>query len=322
MRLWQSRTGALAALFTALLTSAVGRSDEPPPNRLSGVVVYKESGAPAANVFVAMLHGDKGYLYFDERGLRGSGNDEKVLGIFTKRNGKHFCDAVTDRAGRFTMTNFAGPDEAWCIAAGDPEKGWALQLDMHPGDYAQRPLRLELDKPAFVTTTLPAAPAKSLRTSLSVSLAPTEAPHSAENGVAEPEAATVPVYFNTDARNAKVGKEVRLGPLPGGQRYQVTAYVSGQKVPYEATIFARTVGLSPGATEKVALESAEGATVTGRVTSSEDKPLAKVNVTAETADGLVIGALTDDDGRYALHGVPPGEHALRLLRHAVRAVPG
>jgi len=304
-----------------LLAAMSGNSDQPPRmNQLHGIVVFKEDGRPATGVPVVMAHSEKGYVRFADSGLSGWGGDERVLSYFIKRNSKHSCTAITDDAGRFTLANFAAPDQPWNLAAGNAERGYAVHTRLRPQDYTEGPLKIEIDKPAYLTTTLPPVP-EPLRAYLAVTLAPESVTEAADTLEDEAADAAERVYFDVPQDETRQ-KLVRIGPLPGGQRYRVMAYASGRRLPYSATIFTRVVTPAPGATENVSLESAEGVTLAGRITSTEDKPLAQVNVMVKTADALVIGALTDNDGKYELRGIPAGTHKLKLLRHGKRMTPG
>jgi hypothetical protein len=320
------RAWVLVALGLALAAAGPARSDEPRMNALVGVVVFKEDGRPAAGVPVVMAHGEKGYIYFSEEGLAGTGDRDTVLQFFAKPNSRHFCEAVTDSGGRFTFANFAAPDGQWTVAAGEPQSGYALRTGVRPQDFVETPLKLELDKLAFLSVAVPRATAKSRRVGLAVALAPTTpaaepAEATGTPGSENPE--TERVYFSSPLLwRGSPGKPERIGPLPGGQKYKVTASASIMKLSYQPTLFERVVALAPGATSDVMLENVDGAAVSGTITGVDEKPLAAVNVMVKTSDGLVIGAFTDEAGKYELRGVPPGTHKLELLRHAKRTVPG
>ena len=316
------------ALLTALGLTFVAARGEPPGkmNRLTGVVVFREDGKPAANMPVLFSHGHKGYIYLMDGGLQGRGEDTKILGFFTKRNSMHFCQTMTDGDGRFTLENFAAPDEGWNIMAGDSQKGFALQIGILPKDYAGEPLKLEIDKPAFVKVTLPTPTGKTypLGLGLAMTLPKTAAePARAVTSDEEAEERAVRVfYWSQDMWNLTAGKVVRIGPLPAGATYSVTATMSKPGLSYQPMVAARTVVTEAGQTKDLSLAASTGAALTGRVTDNDDKALANVNVKIEAADGVILGALTDDDGKYDIRGVPAGTHQLELLRHAARRVPG
>lgn len=325
---------ALAALGPLLWASLAHGTEPPPVNQLEGMVVFKADGRPAAGVSVAMIHGAKGYLSIDDKGLLSQAQHESLFGLFPKRNGRYACQAITDDGGRFVLRNFAAPADTWLIAAGDAQNGYALVARIRPGDYASETLRLGLEEPAYIEVETLTAP-KSMRVYTSVGLAgPGEAPmtetEAAAGGAAEQatsyaeeEDPSERIAFSSTTRwSAAKSKPCRLGPLPSGHRYKVTAQGSSGHVPYPVLLFERVVEVAPGETAKVTLVPKEGLTVTGRITSSEDKPLAKVNVRIKTADGTVIGGLSDAEGLYELRGVPAGTHALQLLRHAKRTTAG
>jgi hypothetical protein len=318
-------SGLMLVATSALLSAAPGRADDlPEMNKLRGTVVYAEDGRPAARVPVMMASQSDGYIYFSEGGMRGYGAKETVLLFFTKRNSKHYCSTVTDEDGGFTLENFGAPDQAWNVAAGSGAGGYALLTELRPRDYADKPLRIEIGKPAYITTTLPKSPGRSLMVYLQVSLAPKAgkaAPQGAEGEAAESDEPRI--YFGTiSERDSSEAGQMRVGPLPGDNTYRIRACAYGANVPYTAVLLQREVHLASGAKQELSLENPEGATMTGKVTNSKDKPLANVNVMVKATDGLVVGALTDDKGRYELRGVPTGTHTLELLRHAERKTPG
>ena len=114
----------------------------------------------------------------------------------------------------------------------------------------------------------------------------------------------------------------RLGPLPGGHTWQVTARGYAGDLPYQPTLLQKRVLVPAGETVDLKLAAGDGATVTGKLTDKEGQALPNVNVMIETADHLVVGAVTDKQGAYKLAGVPSGTHQIKLLRHAQRLTAG
>ncbi len=261
-----------------------------------------------------MAHPQRGYLVFSEECLSAGGEDERVLGQFIQRNSRGMVESITDEAGRFTLTNFTAPDERWNIGAGSNATGYALRTGVRPNEHVDQPLRLTLTEPAYLTVSLPAG-AKGRRY-LGATLAPDRAA-----GAAEPDDDGERVWFY-GSWSYDPDSNVRIGPLPGGVRVRLVLSTSARNLPYQPTLFAREVDTVAGTTQAVAMESKEGTAVSGRLVSTEDAPLANVNVLLQTADGLAIGAITDDKGHYELKGVPAGAHTLKLLRHAKRTSPG
>ncbi len=314
---------ALGALGPMLLVGLAHAGDPPPINELAGVVVSGENGQPVAGVPVVMAHQARGYLWFDEQGPIAQAAHETLFGIFPVPNGRYACTTVTDGDGRFVLRNFAAPNEHWVIVAGDARQGYTLTTRLTPEDCASEPLKLELEPPGFIEYRSPKS-RDGMNVYLGVGLSrdpdPSDAGATAETAETD---LSERVGFRSPAMwSGSSGKIQRLGPLPGGQWYKVTGQGMSTTLPYTPILFQRRVQVAPGAEAELSLEPLEGATVHGRVTSSTDEALGKVNVMVETADGNLVGTVSDQDGKYALQGIPPGAHTLRLLRHARRTSPG
>ena len=318
------RIGVVLALGGALTGTVSAGSDERQTNKLAGIVVSKADGRPAAYVPVVLAQSASGYIYIAEEGLTAGGDHDTILQYFAQPNSRHFGQVTTDIDGRFTLTSLAAPDQAWIVVAGDPVSGYALRT-ICPQDCGVVPLKLELEKPAYLNVKVPRPTAKSLMTMVNIGLAPPTPP------TGPPEAAGTPAPETNDTDTVHIAvpsqrlgsqKPLRVGPLPGGQKYKVTAMGYGQKLPYQATLLQLIASPAPGETLDVVLESTAPGTLTGTITDTDEKPLSAVNVMVKTADGLVVGTLTDEAGKYELRGVPAGTHNLELLRHAKRMVPG
>ena len=315
-------------------TTYAAPADDQQLHMLSGVIVQKSDGTPLAGIQVVMAHGEKGYLEIGPRGrLDGRGEADEQPHVFAQRNAKFFCDAFTDDQGRFTLRGFAAPDEEWNLAAGDGARGLVLQRRVIPSAYADKPLLIEIDSPADIIVQPPPPPAdKSLEGSVGVALAPIAArPPGAEAADSPPDRAREPnatgeskIGFYASWRSDEdQDSPWHLGPFPPGFTYRITSYLYGRRLGYNPTLFERTVSLTPGVAATISLDSKDGGALSGRITDIEDKALADVNVMAKTRDGsgLVIGTLSDAEGRYVLSGVPPGTHTLELLRHVARTAP-
>ena len=306
-------------------TTSAEPADDQPLHILSGVIVRRSDGAPLPGVQVVMAHAAKGYLEIGPQGrLDGSGQEGYTGPEYAHRNAKLFCDALTDDQGRFTLRSLAAPDEHWNLAAGDRRHGLVLLRGIVPGQYADRPLRIEIDAPADIVVDPPLAPTdKALKATVGVTLAPAKEPSPPGPG------GSAAMTDEDDPGNIRIHPSWRseedqgpwhLGPFPPGFTYRVAAYVYGRRLGYNPTLCERRVSLAPGATLAVPLESKDGTAISGRITDVDDKPLADVNVLVRARDGtgLVLGGLSDSDGKYVVNGVPPGTVTLELLRHATR----
>lgn len=339
---------ALCTLALSLARAPAARqvSEAPTLNQLHGVVVSRATGQPLAGVPVVMTHGQKGYLTIDETGLDGTAYDRDYRHTeFASHNARLCCDCYTGDDGSFTLLNFAVPDEPWHLAAGRPDVGIAFLANVVPRKHMSELVRIEIDPPSFIVVPRPAAPADTaldarVEIELVLPVSGAYQPAGAPPGLAAPttQAATTEAAKNVPQReqpesrvfcrfypsdDQQDDKVCRMGPLPPGFNYRVGRHVYGRRLSYHATEFERTVHLAPGATEHVSLEAGPGATISGRLTDTHDMPLADVNVTVRASDatGLVIGALSNQDGRYSLAGVPAGGYLLELLRHARPAAP-
>ncbi len=300
-------------------------ADDQQLHMMSGVVVQKSDGTPLTGIQVVMAHAEKGYLEVGPQGrLDGSGQEGYTAPEYAHRNAKLFCDAFTDDQGRFTLRSFAAPDEHWNLAAGDRQHGLVLLRDIVPEQYADRPLRVEIDAPADIVVDPPPAPTdKALQATVGITLAPTKEPSPPGPGGSaamtdEDDTGNIRIYQSWRTEDDK--GPWHLGPFPPGFTYRVATYLYGRRLGYNPTLFGRRVLLTPGATLTVPLESKGGAAISGRITAIDDKPLADVNVLVKARDGtgLVLGGLSDGDGKYVVNGVPPGTVTLELLRHATR----
>jgi hypothetical protein len=313
----------MVAALWPVLAAGLAVGGEPGINQLEGVVEFADSGQPAAGMPVVLVHRAKGYLeYDDEVGARVCADNEYLFGMFAKANGRYCCRAMTDPAGHFVLRNLAALEDDWLILAGDAEHGFATLPNIKPADLQQEPLRLRLEKGACLDIELPELP-KGMRAYLAVMLAAPLGEGEDGASVGADEDADQRLLFYSRSLSGEPGARLRpIGPLPAGQRYKVIVWGTGANLPYAPVLFERAVSATVGETAEVLLQPKEGLTVAGRVLDADDKPLAMVNVQIHTDDGTVIGGLSDADGRYELHGLPPGTHTVKLLRHAKRTALG
>ena len=147
------RPGSVLTLALAALVAAA-TADEPVKKKvhtLEGVVVSKADGKPVGGATVAMAHARKGSIHISDGGsISVYGPEEKFLLFLSKRNGKTACETRTDEQGRFTLKNFTSLSAKYSIVAGSEQAGLAILENVRPKDYADTPLRIEIDEPAYL----------------------------------------------------------------------------------------------------------------------------------------------------------------------------
>lgn len=347
-RFGASRRLLPALAFLAISTAAALGVPPPETHTLKGVV-YKSDGTPAAGVKVTMAQREIGYIFIgDDCEIWAYGPDEKRLFFLPKRNGKTVCEAATDAQGCFTLERFVSTTARYSIVAGSKDAGLAVVENVKPSDYADKPLRIDIDAPAYLRLPrMPKSPDSELESFFGVSFAPRDEsaadgekaaaakqkePH--ENVVVRlyvmtspDEGSEKPSESHADAQSsaAESGNGTDpVGPLVGGRRYLVTQYVSGPRLQsFMPTVFETAVTLESGKTIPIHLPNEGGAELSGRIATKEGSPLGDVNVLLRAGNpGVTLGALTDKDGVYTIRHAPPGDHKLELLRHAIRVGPG
>jgi len=312
---------------------------------LSGVVVVKKTGQPVEGAKVVVCHSQQAHLYFGEPGeLEAYGPDQFepvtwFLSFLGRSARKTAASAETDETGHFTFSRLATPGELYHLAVSDAEYGCTLLLNLKPEDYFDRELRVELEEPGFIRTDyFDPSPRPGLRCYSRLRLVgPAEATEVAageselnvwgwpsEEEVDPGDRGGVGLDDLRAVRSADLPRFLRYGPLPGGLRYRLSLVAAFDEMSYSATIFERLVTVEPGKTVEALMRSPAGATISGRISDVDGNPLRYVNVTVKVAPPaeLVLGAITDAEGRYQIKGVLAGQHKLELLRHAKRTGPG
>jgi hypothetical protein len=292
---------------------------------LEGVVVSKADGQPVSGATVAMAHADKAYIFVqNEAEVVTWGPTEKRLFFIPKRNGKTACDTTTDEQGRFTLKSFVSMSAKYSVVAGSQKAGLAILENVRPNDYAEKPLRIEIDEPAYLEVpSFPKPADETLMAYTYVQLEP-ELPEATTDVAEAVGVMRQNIYLSVMVPPAGDGAKSRAGPLVGGMTYRVGNWVWGKRFGAPATRFETVVKAEPGKTVPVQLSPEGGTALSGRITLKEGSPLRDVNVMVKIGEGakLVLGALTDEKGDYTIANVPSGSHKLELLRHAVRVGPG
>ncbi len=326
-RLWER---GHVSIIVAMLAGPVLGADlrnEPvertPLNTMTGVVVSKEDGKPLSGVHVVLAHAERAFVSIgNEAEIWAYGPEDKVLFFFSRRNGKSVCEADTDENGRFTLRGFASPNAKHNLVVGHKDQGIAVVRNVVPAAHGDELLRVEIARPTYIEATASPLGRDRSRWQYVRAYENVQGTEPADENIR----CNLYGFVTTpnDLAAEAESRDVRLGPLVSGESFRVGEYASIRG--YTATVFQTTTRVESGKTVKVSLGSKEGTTLSGAITDTDGRALADVNVTVRPVErddsDLVIGALTDEKGRYTLAGVPPGKYELGLLRHAVRTAPG
>lgn len=336
---------ALAFAILAICAVATAGTEKPSDTHMLNGVVYAKDGKPAAGVTVAMAQVRHAFIFIDnEAEISVWGPTKKRFFFLSRRNGKTACETTTDEQGRFTLKGFISTSVKYSIVAGSKDTGLAILENVRPKDHVSKPLRIEIEEPAYLTLPrMPKPPGDELSAYTTVRLAPDKARAAAEKGDDEPRRnVMMSLYVDTtsdvdvvrdsegplaetrqlDAKD--LGKKTyRAGPLVGGKRYSVSHFAWGKRLGYSATLFETKVLAESGKTIPVRFPDEGGVALSGRIVTKEGSPLADVNVMLRVGNpGFTLGAVTDKDGAYTIRHAPSGEYKLELLRHAIRTGPG
>jgi protocatechuate 3,4-dioxygenase beta subunit len=325
-RMLRRRAVAIAALLAAVVPWQLALAhDEPRAAR--GVNVFEgrvvdHSGQPVPSATVAVACADGGYVGFSGGSRAWSwGVDDKFLGFLPKRNGRGSGQTVTDKDGCFRIERLR-PGKVHLIAVHE-ERGIEVALNIEqPSAGALSDVVLQ--PPTFIEARIHGLPGDSERwiTRLRYESA-------FPWGTAEPkepgEGLVGPQIFIRPRLKIKEDGGCRVGPLPVGGPWALTVEQFVEEQSYRATLLQMSVTAELGKTAKLEIDLSEGEVVSGHVLGPDSKPLSGVSVAASTSAGdftTVYGAITDEEGRYAVRGLPGGDYTLTALRHARRTRPG
>jgi protocatechuate 3,4-dioxygenase beta subunit len=303
---------AAATLGVASPARAVEESGTPSINVLTGTVVDHE-GKPVADAKVVACHAREGYMWYQSpEEVFCFASEKRFLLFFTRVNGKRSDETKTAEDGSFHLRSLA--EGSYQVLAVHPERGITL-LPRVEQPNEEAPLRIELERPAFVEGQLPTLPAQrgkgkaadrgegndekveqaaevrgkeeqtvgSGESALTVEDMPWR--RTAELRVAEDREFYDPttddsafaMVMNPRA-NLKLDGSFRVGPVPGGKKWVLTISEYAMEHQYTATLLKKPLTLADGETHRLGLLGKEGAKVTGKVIGPEGKPLSEVMV--------------------------------------------
>ncbi len=332
------KAGRVIALRLAVLLAAGGLSvaalaqedagSKKPTNVLRGVLL-RPTGEPAAGVKVVLAHAEKAKIWFGDGEVYAYGPRATFWGFFARRNGLTVCDTTTDAEGHFTLSDFRNPKSHYHLAFSYEQELIGVRTNIVPAEYQDAELRIVARPAAYFKAELKQENQEDPRyRAAELELLPPLLERQKER----PEDR---INFWVDVLNYEYsqwgrtvsqpsGRPKKFGPFPGGHEYRLTLEEWRSDVPFAVTVLGRKFHLGPGQTVDVAAAPNAGATLAGRVLGKDGQPMAGVNVMVEMgADAeLIIGTVSDGEGKYELCGIRPGTHKLKLLRYAIRTAPG
>ncbi len=139
----------------------------------------------------------------------------------------------------------------------------------------------------------------------------------------QPEGLPDRVYLDIDVDYKSDGR-FRAGPVPKAKKWTLVADRNVPKQGYHATLLRAPVRLEPGKTVTMDVDLTENMQFAGEVRGPKDEPLSGVSVlvTASDESGWAFGAVTGNDGKYTIKGLPEGKYTLEAMRHVKRTAPG
>lgn len=269
---------------------------QPAENTLRGIVVRKGSGKPLADVNVTIARVRDGHIVVGATG----GLSLWPFGEKTE------VTATTNNKGRFVVSGFVTEEEPYTLVATNPAVGAALIRKFRPADYRAKPLRVEIDDPAFVRVLKSSNIDNRSEVSANVML-------TGSGVTAKP---------GNDRESAMLTSIVpgiidKVGPLLPGMEYDVSKSISIPRTGQWATIHRHRFTPVAGQTLDLTDWTDLGTTLDGRLRATDGTPLADVNVMVKIggSEYEVMGTLSDSLGRYEITGLPPGKHTLELVRY-------
>ncbi len=306
---------ALLAVLGTVASSAASEVSDAPRHELHGVVVSAETGEPVTGAKVVAAHSRAALLFFERDEIWAIGWRKRFLWLFPARRSRVAVETVTDTAGLFRMRGLANSGAPFHLAVLHPEHGCALLESVELQNSSSEALSVRLGPPAYFRTEVePLKETLSGRVSINLQPLP-EKPKDPEDK---------PVPFNVRVRLRRDGTTWLSGPLPGNRDYQLSRFGVVDGTNHASTLYIRRVHLEPGQ-ELESPSASHGETrIEGRVLGEDSRPLPHVNVVVGSwiAPNGATGDVTDAEGRYAIEGVPPGEHTLTAKRYAKRLKPG
>jgi hypothetical protein len=321
-------TGAAVLVGSGISVSA----EEPPPLRPLNVFegrVVDHRGDPVPDAAFAIAHAEEGFLWYGGvNDMFSYGPTERFLLFFAKRNGRRSAEGKTDAEGRLRVTGLA--KGKYNLVAAHEERGMVVVCGIEQPNEND-PLRLVLAPPTFVTATVSGEDLD--RTFLMGELEYGDKPPWSIGDDTDSRVHVAPRlipdfdFYTANFSELSEKKKVRAGPLPAGGPWNLVfeQYVESHR--YMTPVLRIPAMVEQGTTASLTVDLSEGERFDGTILGPDGKPLASVAVTA-TADSppigvpQLIGAVTDQDGKYVIKGLRTGKYKLEAKRWAIRTAPG
>jgi hypothetical protein len=282
----------------------------PAISTMRGIVVRKGSGKPLADVTVSIARVRDGEIHVGaEKFFRFGWLNKDAPGWLPKYSDSTDVVIKTNAKGRFSFSKIPTPDEPYTLVASGPTTGAALVRQFRPADYEKKPLRVEIDDPAFVKIWPTRADATLQRFS-NLSLREGSQPTDAAN-----QRVFAKLELSLGNPQVLIG-DGNAGPLLPGLKYEVTKGIYTRGNGYPAIFYRHTFTAEAGQTLDLSEWPDLGTTLDGRIRAADGRPLSHVNVMVKLggSESEIMGTLSDNLGRYEITGLPPGRHTLELAR--------
>ncbi len=300
-------------LAAAIAPQTLGQDQQESTTKLNvfagQVVDQNATPVPEARVYAA--DASVGFIFYDSpTSVFAHGPTERFLLFFPKANGKGSEDATTDKHGNFKMIGLRAG--SYDVLAVHPEKGITIVRDVDQPNEDE-PRTIKLNAPTYVEASVKGLP-KASELNWHLTYAEDHAPWSAPLGELFDRIIIRPSMMKTEDDN-----RMKSGPLPSGGKWQVRAEQIVTSRRMQATIISLPVNAKPGETTKLDIDLTTGSEFAGTVLGPDGKPLNEVAVRLKPAGDEddprpIYGAVTDEDGKYAIRGLSDGTYQLEARR--------
>lgn len=300
------------------------------PGEIHGVV-HDKDGRPVRQANVIVISSETGFIRWQDCEKAGSSfgsdevwADESRWATSVARTGAAI--ARTDKEGRFHFKGLRVG--SFVLLAAHPEKGILIVRDLSSEANADNALTLILPPPTFVEGKISGY----IKGKTGFWQRAEEMVHVNLDGDytfsrLSPKRRDGQYALSLQPRT-KIADEgtFRVGPLPCGGRMQLRITRWDGKLFQETVLLNATLDVPEKETTRFEYDLTANHVVSGTLRNEEGKPIADAavhldfTITEDNSLGVSrLGAVTDDKGRFAVRGVPPGTYNLSTHRMAGRS---